>query len=116
MCLLDKKERMILMADSPAGVVYKLNVRTGEYEVVFDVLELKPVESARPASGINGVHVVDGVLYFASTNQGLLGSVPINNVGKPMGPMKVISEEVPAADDFVVDARDGSVWLAENVR
>lgn len=116
MCLLSKEEGTILMADSPAEVVYRLNTKILEYAVVFDDPLLKPVQRARPMFGVNRTHVVDGWLYFSNTNQGILAKVPIASDGAPKGPVSIVSNQVPAADDFAVDARNGSVWLAENVR
>lgn len=116
MCLLEKEEGTVLMADIRAGVIYRLNARTLEYAVILDDPLLKPVQGATPIAGVNGIHVVDGWLYFSNSNQGILARVPIASDGTPTGPISVISDQVPAVDDFAVDARDGSLWVTLNVR
>lgn len=136
MTLLSRRDGTLLLADSPAGIVYRLNVRTGAYEIVFDDPLLKPIPGSRPEFGVNGLRIVpnpnpkskdpdskpteDALLYFTSTNRGLLATVPISRhgptAGTPLSPPTILSSTVPNADDFAVDPRDGSVWLAENVR
>lgn len=114
MGLLSRGEGTILMADSLLGLVWKLNVYTGAYEIVFDHPVLKPVKGANVEFGVNGVHVVDSVLYFTNTDQGILGKVPISTDGFPTGLPVNITTEVPAADDFAIDS-SGNFWVAQNV-
>lgn len=111
---LNKDEGIVLMSDSAAGVVWSINVNTGEYQVAIDDPLLKPVPKKFPSFGVNGIHVVDSLLYFANTNQGLVGTVPIGSDGRATQPATVLSANTPNADDFTVDGC-GSIWLAENV-
>ncbi|KAH8692017.1 hypothetical protein BGW36DRAFT_437822 [Talaromyces proteolyticus] len=114
MTLLNKQDGTILIADSVLGVVWRVNVYTGAYEIVLDDSLLKPVPGSTFLFGVNGVHVVDDILYFSNTNQAILAKVPISRNGLPTGPIVTITKSVPAADDFTVD-RSGNIWLAENV-
>lgn len=95
-------------------MVWKLNVYTGAYEIVFDHPVLKPVKGAAVEFGVNGVHLVDSVLCFTNTDQSILGKVPISTDGFPTGLPVNITTEVPAADDFVIDS-SGNFWVAQNV-
>ncbi|KAK5048251.1 hypothetical protein LTR84_005921 [Exophiala bonariae] len=114
---------LLLSADSVAGVVYIIDVINKRYEVVFDHPLLKPIATAKPPFGVNGVHVVLGdadtdtsMLFFTNTNSGYLGAVPIGKMdGIPRGTPWLITDEVPAADDFAVDP-DGSFWVTQNIR
>ena len=115
MALLSKDEGTILIADSTLGFIWRVDVRTGASAVVFDDPLLKPNATAHPPFGVNGVHVVDSILYFTNTNHGLIAKLPISRDGYPMGPATVISSDVPAADDFAIDSC-GNIWLAENVQ
>jgi hypothetical protein len=114
MVLLSRGEGTILMADSALGVVWKLNFYTGAYEIVFDHPVLKPVKGAAVEFGVNGVHVVDSVLYFTNTDLGLLGKVHISTDGFPIDSPVNITTSVPAADDFAIDS-SVNFWVAENV-
>lgn len=114
MTLLSKTEGTILMADSTKGLVWRLNVRSGDYATTINDTLLKPNASATPPFGVNGVHVINSVLYFSNTNYGIIGKFPISHDGYPTGPGVNISTSVPNADDFAVDSC-GSIWLCENV-
>ena len=116
MCVLSEADGTLLLADSVKGFVWRLNTHSLQYKVVVDNELLKPVQGMTPAFGVNGIHVVDGWLYFSNTNQGLLAKVKINKDGEPLGQIQVITDSVPATDDFAVDSRDGSVWLTQNVK
>lgn len=113
---------LLLSADSGAGVVHIIDVTNKSYKVVFDHPLLKPNATARPPFGVNGVHVVPGdadtdtsTLFFANTNYGYLGAVPIGKTdGTPRGEPWLITDEVPAADDFAIDS-DGSFWVTQNI-
>lgn len=117
------ESNLLLSADSAGGVVYLIDVVHKSYHVVFDDPLLKPNATARPAFGVNGVHVVPGdakadtsTLYFTNTNFGYLGAVTIGkNDGTPRGKPWLITDKVPAADDFAIDS-DGSFWVTQNVR
>ncbi|KAL9074426.1 MAG: hypothetical protein Q9157_004386 [Trypethelium eluteriae] len=115
MTLLSKDEGTVLIADSTRGLIWRVNVHTGTSEVVFDDPLLKPISGAEPSFGVNGVRIVDSLLYFTSYNQALIASLPISHEGRPTGPATVISSDVPTADDFAVDGH-GNIWLTENVQ
>ncbi|KAL6243856.1 hypothetical protein RBB50_009290 [Rhinocladiella similis] len=122
--LLSQQHSTILGADVYAGRVWKLNVHTGAYEVVFDDPFLKGIPTAKPPFGVNGIRVINKqvsngtrpTLYFSNTNHGYLGTVPISlDTGKPTGSAKLLTDKVPGADDFAVDSC-GNIWLTENVQ
>lgn len=113
---------LLLSADSAGGVVHLIDVANKSYKVVLDDPLLKPNATARPPFGVNGVHVVPGdagvdtsTLYFANTNFGYLGSVHIGKKdGTPQAAPELISDKIPAADDFAIDAY-GSFWVTQNI-
>ncbi|KAL9601938.1 MAG: hypothetical protein Q9219_002162 [cf. Caloplaca sp. 3 TL-2023] len=110
---LSRETGEILLADSGAGVVWKLNVRTGASSVVIgDEPLMKPVPGSSLQNGINGLHIRNGVLYFSNSNQETLNSVPINSDGTATGPAKAIASGL-AVDDFALDAR-GQAYLTLN--
>ena len=115
---LSVQDRTLLAADSGLGLVYKFNATSGTNETVIDDPLFKPVLNAgRLQTGVNGLRVVDkgngSELYFSSTNQGLVGAIPISRDGKAIGPSRVLGNATNA-DDFDIGV-DGSVWVAQNV-
>ena len=115
---LSVQDRTLLAADSGLGVVYRFNATSGANETVIDDPLFKPVPNGgHLQTGVNGLRVVDrgnsSELYFSSTNQGLVGIVPISRDGKAIGPSRVLGK-ASNADDFDIGV-DGSVWVAQNV-
>lgn len=102
----------LLIADSSAGVVYRLNVNTGAVAKITDPL-IQPTPGANPALGVNGVKVRNGSLYFSNTDQALLGKIALNADGSAQGPGTVVVGNVPANDDFQFDVL-GNIFIAGN--
>lgn len=103
----------LLISDSAAGTVTKLNVETGAYETVIQDPTMAISATGLPI-GINGVHVHRGTLFFTNFNQGLFAKVPISlSTGLATGPVEVVAN-VPSGDDFAL-SRDGTkAWIAIN--
>jgi hypothetical protein len=106
---------LILAADSAIGAVWRVNILTGDYEIVFQDSLFLPVGTAPGTNlGINGIRTKDGFLYFTNSAQGIFGRVPINRFGGKTGPVEVISSiEVPGGHyDSFAFGREGSTWIA----
>jgi hypothetical protein len=106
---------LILAADSAIGAVWRVNILTGNYEIVFQDPLFLPVGTAPGTNlGINGIRTKEGFLYFTNSAQGIFGRVPINRFGGKAGPAEVISSiEVPGGHyDSFAFGREGSTWIA----
>ena len=110
MTTLNAKKGLILIADSGAGLVYKLNVKTRQIDVVLEDPTMKP--TAAVPYGINGVHFRDGALYFTNGAQSIFAKFPISADGVATGPVTVISRE-GFSDDFCFDGK-GDAFFAQN--
>ncbi|KAL8763267.1 MAG: hypothetical protein Q9184_000907 [Pyrenodesmia sp. 2 TL-2023] len=112
--LLSRDRGEILIADSGAGSVWKLNVRTGATtKVIADDPLLKPKPGSKPTNGINGVRIRNGVLYFTNSNFETFNRIPLNADGSAAVPASTIASGV-AGDDFALDAR-GHAYVALTV-
>ena len=107
---LDAQKGLILIADSGAGAVYRLDVKTKEAKVVIQDPTMSPV--APSPIGVNGLKIRNGNLFFTSSSQKLFVKIPINPNGTPAGPAVKLSTDA-LADDFTLDAK-GDAFLAEN--
>ncbi|KAG7006811.1 hetero-diels-alderase asR5 [Physcia stellaris] len=107
---LNAKKGLILIADSGAGLVYKLNVKTRQIHVVLDDPTMDP--TAAVPYGINGIHLRDGALFFTNGAQGIFAKFPISPDGVARGPVTVISRE-GFSDDFCFDGK-GDAFFAQN--
>lgn len=79
----------ILIADSTLGVVWRVDIITGAYEIVIDDPKLKNTPTFN--LGVNGVEVFGTKLYFTNSAQGIFGSVRINSDGIPIGSLVTIA-------------------------
>ncbi|TVY55734.1 hypothetical protein LSUE1_G007526, partial [Lachnellula suecica] len=108
-------DRLILAADSAIGAVWRVNIHTGEYGIVFQDPLLLPVSTVPGKNlGINGLRTKGRFLYFTNSAQGLFGRVPINHVGDKVGNVEVlVNITVPGGtyDDFAVDEQENA-WIA----
>ncbi|KAJ7878535.1 hypothetical protein B0H14DRAFT_2711416 [Mycena olivaceomarginata] len=93
---------LVLGADTAAGRVWQINLRTGVVRIAAQDDAFAPGASA-PAFGINGLHIRGGDLYFTNSQKKTFSRVPISVLGSANG-----TDEF---DDFVFDAA-GRVWAA----
>ncbi|KAF7341411.1 hypothetical protein MVEN_01878000 [Mycena venus] len=106
---------LVLAADTIAGLVWQINLRTGVVHVAAQD-DAFAAGAPAPAFGINGLHVRGGDLYFTNSQKKTFSRVPISvrggNVAQA-GPVQVLGSAngTNSFDDFVFDA-EGRVWAA----
>ncbi|KAK6441654.1 hypothetical protein LTR95_002101 [Oleoguttula sp. CCFEE 5521] len=112
---------VLFSADSGAGVIYRVDTKSGTWSTFLDDPSLKPNASAVPLLGVNGLQVRDNYLYYDNTFQTpLFARVPFHpTTAKVSGPVEVLfdTHTYPLnaghgqGDDFSLD-KEGNVWLA----
>jgi len=114
MCRLDPNNNStLLIADSAAGNVVKLNVDTGAYETIIDENKMKNTPTGLQVA-INGIHVHESDLYFTNLNQGIFAKIPIAlSNGTATGPVEIIVNGT-AGDDFIMSKDGKKAWVAMN--
>lgn len=115
----DKPSSAVLIADSIAGVVFRVDTQTGNVTTAAKVPEMAPLGNITSDKniGINGIKIRDGYLYFDNSYAATLYRVKIDEAGfvaadAVVETVAVISEE-SFLDDFVFDSR-GDVYIASN--
>lgn len=109
----------VLVSDSANGVVWRVDVATGDSEAAFDFAEMKPTGGATLASslGIDGVKIRGGYLYWSNTSRATLYRIPIDAQGRPVTGAAVETvgtvASATAMDDFAFDA-EGNIWVTSN--
>ncbi|CAI7615634.1 unnamed protein product [Penicillium viridicatum] len=108
------KTGAILIADSLAGCVYHLDVKTGAYEVVLKHESMK----ATGAIGLNGIRTVttatETFLYYDNSKTTTVNRVAIDPVsGRAKGEYITLAHGF-YADDLAYDYETGDVWVAGN--
>ena len=109
--LLSKEKGLILVADSTGGVIWRLNVFSGEVLRILDI----PATHAPPSSvlplGVNGLKIRNGTLYFTNSAANTLYRLPINADGTAAGNASVVAAGLYGADDFQFDD-EGNAYVA----
>jgi hypothetical protein len=100
---------VVLIADSKAGNVIRLDRRTREHGVVMEDASMKG--NATAPTGINGIKYKDGYVYYTNTRLASLHRVKIDGHGNAIGPFETIASNLTYVDDFSVDEH-GTVFVA----
>jgi sugar lactone lactonase YvrE len=97
------------VADSLAGLVWKVDVRTGHVTVSVQDPSMK---GSHP-HGINGIKVQDGFLYYTNRGTSTLWRIPTDeeNGIVPAGAQGTQVAQNTTGDDIVLDA-DGFIYVA----
>jgi sugar lactone lactonase YvrE len=116
MCRLsDHDATSLLISDSQAGRIFKLDAHTGSFQIIIDDEALK-LSSEGLQVAVNGIHVQGSYLFFTNYNKGIFGRIPISSsTGIPTGPVEVIVQGVHG-DDFAVSTDGKTAWIAMNGR
>ncbi|KAI4595861.1 hypothetical protein KJ359_006500 [Pestalotiopsis sp. 9143b] len=110
---------VVLIADSMAGLVWRVDTTTGSVSTGVQVPQMAPLGNATSAQniGINGIKIRDGYLYFDNSYAAALYRVQIDEdgfmaAGAVVETVAVIGDET-FLDDFVFDA-SGNIYIASN--
>ncbi|KAL7818345.1 hypothetical protein V8C26DRAFT_397392 [Trichoderma gracile] len=112
--VLSEKDQTLLVGDVNGGVIWSLDTKNGQYEVVINntYTQLYP-SGPFSASGVDGLHVRDGSVYFTNIGNGTFNKMPIHSDGTPAGPVTTIAHSpglFHEYDDFTFDC-DGNAFL-----
>lgn len=106
----------IFVGDVYSGVVYIVDVTTGDYQVAGNDTLMKFSVDGSVAStnlGSNGLKVHDGYLYWTNTARGFLARAPFGSDGVLTAAGEIVATNLAKADDFQF-AADGTVFVAQN--
>ncbi|MCJ1446182.1 MAG: hypothetical protein MMC23_006687 [Stictis urceolatum] len=103
----------VLVADSIAGAIWKVDVNTGAVTKAITDPILAPDTTQANVLGVNGVSVKGSTVYVTNTNKGTYGKIPINSAGSATGAGSIISSGLTGADDLLVQS-DNSAQIAGN--
>ncbi|EGR45476.1 uncharacterized protein TRIREDRAFT_111095 [Trichoderma reesei QM6a] len=112
--VLSEQDQTLLVGDVNGGVIWRLDIKTGHYEVAINntYTQLYPA-TPFSASGVDGLHVRDGFVYFTNFGNGTFNKMPINRDGTPAGPVTTLAHNhgpLHEYDDFTFDC-DGNAFV-----
>ncbi|KAJ6089421.1 hypothetical protein N7467_004637 [Penicillium canescens] len=98
--------RSVAISDSVRGLIYRLDILTGEYTVIHQDETMAPADYLGLKLGVNGLRIVRDYLYYSNTPKRLFCRVRIDlRTGQAKGPYEVITGGV-LSDDFAVGPGD----------
>jgi hypothetical protein len=110
--LLSKSEKIILAADSEAGVVFKIDLTNKTHDIAIQVDEMKNPEQPFIPLAINGLAVHKEYLYWTNTSKALFCRCKISKDGTAAGDVEIIGQGL-IGDDLCFD-RDDNAWITRN--
>ncbi|KAL6901481.1 hypothetical protein GGI43DRAFT_422402 [Trichoderma evansii] len=112
--VLSEADQTLLISDVNGGVIWSLDIKTGNYKVAInDTLTALYPSFPFSASGVDGVHVRGNSAYFTNFGNGTFNKVPINEDGTPAGPVTTIAHSntpLHQFDDFTFDC-EGNAYV-----
>ncbi|KAI1214254.1 uncharacterized protein F4807DRAFT_455894 [Annulohypoxylon truncatum] len=107
---------VVLIGDSYAGSLWRLDTVTGKYESVLAIAQMAAPAGAALPFGINGVKVRDGYVYWSNSALVSLYRAKIDEKGYPVANAtveKIATLDSDFVDDFAFDEQ-GMIWAATN--
>lgn len=100
---LPQNPAVVLIADSRAGAVWRVNTADGDVAVAYQDDLLLPPDNATVPIGINGLRVSGGYVYFTNTARNLFARVAVTDDGVMHGGVETVAVLVPGEDGYVWD-------------
>lgn len=113
MATFDAQSGVVVVSDSLYGLVWRIDVSDGSYDIVLQDATMIPRTGRRSLIGINGIKVWENFVYYNNCPGELFCRVAVNlDTARAIGPYEIIAEgPLVLADDFVVSP-DGISYLA----
>ncbi|RHZ65998.1 uncharacterized protein CDV56_109442 [Aspergillus thermomutatus] len=105
-------QNTLLITDSAKGVIWRLDMSTGQYSQALSDPSMLPAAGQPYAVGVNGIDVRGKYVYYTSTTQMLFCRVPVNSMASATGPVEVITSGI-TPDDFMLGS-DGTAYITTN--
>ncbi|KAK3669809.1 hypothetical protein LTR78_010326 [Recurvomyces mirabilis] len=100
----------LLLADSFLGGIWSLAIATGVRSFLFTDSSMAP--TAEIGTGINGLRVRPGLLYYTTSAQGTFNVLPIDpSTGNKTGEAIVLASGLAGPDDFEINDDTGEAYV-----
>ncbi|KAJ5951575.1 uncharacterized protein N7479_009988 [Penicillium vulpinum] len=109
MATFSRESNLVLIADSPKGVVWKVDTKTGDYSVALEDTTMAPAEGQALPLGVNGLTVLGNYVYYTSTTRMLYCKVKVDKDANPVGNFEVIASGF--LPDNVELTEDGTAYV-----
>ncbi|PSN59388.1 hypothetical protein BS50DRAFT_579981 [Corynespora cassiicola Philippines] len=113
---LDPSNNLVVIADSWAGLIWVLNVKSGEKSMFLNETETQQREGHAMDVSANGVKVIrrqgEADVYFSNTAKELFCRITVSlSTLQKISPVQVLNDAI-AIDDFAIDADNNVAYVA----
>ncbi|KAJ5827871.1 hypothetical protein N7447_004634 [Penicillium robsamsonii] len=109
MATFSRGSNLVLIADSPKGVVWKVDTKTGDYSVALNDTTMAPAKGQALPLGVNAVTILGDYVYYTSTTRMLYCRVKVDKDAKAIGDFEVIASGF--LPDNVEMTKDGTAYI-----
>lgn len=109
MTTLSRGSNLVLIADSPKGVIWKVDIKTGDYSVALNDTTMAPAKGQGLPLGVNALTVLGDYVYYTGTTQMVYCRVKVDKEANPVGDFEVIASGF--LPDNVEMTEDGVAYI-----
>ncbi|CDM29942.1 hypothetical protein DTO013E5_8346 [Penicillium roqueforti] len=109
MATFSQGSNLVLIADSPKGVIWKVDTKTGDYSVALDDTTMAPAEGQALPLGVNALTILGDYVYYTGTTRMVYCRVKVDKDVKPIGDFEVIASGF--LPDNVEMTEDGIAYI-----
>ncbi|KAK4866348.1 hypothetical protein LT330_008689 [Penicillium expansum] len=109
MATFSRGSNLVLIADSPKGIIWKVDTETGDYSVALNDTTMAPAEGQALPLGVNALTVFGDYVYYTGTTRMVYCRVKVDEDVKPIGDFEVIASGF-LPDNIEITA-DGTAYI-----
>ncbi|KAJ5129136.1 uncharacterized protein N7515_005175 [Penicillium bovifimosum] len=109
MATFSRASNLVLIADSPKGVIWKVNTKTGDYTVALNDTTMLPAKGQSLPLGVNSLTVLDDYVHYTSTTQMKYCRVKVDLDANPIGDFEVVASGF--LPDNIEVTEDGTAYI-----
>ncbi|KGO67482.1 Aldolase-type TIM barrel [Penicillium italicum] len=110
MATFSRESNLVLIADSPKGIIWKVDTQTGNYSVALNDTTMAPAEGVALPLGVNSLTVFGDYVYYTGTTRMVYCRVKVDSNVTPIGDFEVIASGF--LPDNIEMTEDGTAYIA----
>ncbi|KAJ6142488.1 hypothetical protein N7471_001941 [Penicillium samsonianum] len=91
MVTFSRESNLVLIADSPKGVIWRVDTNTGDYSVALNDTTMAPAEGQALPLGVNALTVLGDYVYYTGTTRMVYCRIKVDKDVNPIGDFEVIA-------------------------
>ncbi|CAI7578448.1 unnamed protein product [Penicillium palitans] len=109
MVTFSRESNLVLIADSPKGIIWKVDTKTGDYSVALNHTTMAPAEGQALPLGVNALTVFGDYVYYTGNTRMVYCKVKVDKDVKPIGDFEIIASGF--LPDNIEMTADGTAYI-----